>query len=208
MTYTTEKWWPSLQYCQPRSDHGSARPRTSEECRPQATGKIEIVHGPRTYISNSKVIPQVAECLAQFDPVSGITSKAPLFSPDRLAETLVAGYFAMLGVMCSDQRGIHILIRWKIINMFYHIVELKDRDDLIRALLTNLDYTLDSHPRIILSKAMIAGSKQMRITATRMLRKYAMMPIQTQTVVGGGAVSSVGLDARWNREVCLCTCVG
>lgn len=27
----------------------------------------------------------------------------------------------------------------------------------------------------------------MRITATRMLRKYAMMPIQTQTVVGGGA---------------------
>ena len=139
------------------------------------------------YISNSKVIPQVAECLAQFDPVSGITSKAPLFSPDRLAETLVSGYFAMLGVMCSDQRGIHILIRWKIINMFYHIVELKDRDDLIRALLTNLDYTLDSHPRIILSKAMIAGSKQMRITATRMLRKYAMMPIQTQTVVGGGA---------------------
>ena len=139
------------------------------------------------YISNSKVIPQVAECLAQFDPVSGITSKAPLFSPDRLAETLVGGYFAMLGVMCSDQRGIHILIRWKIINMFYHIVELKDRDDLIRALLTNLDYTLDSHPRIILSKAMIAGSKQMRITATRMLRKYAMMPIQTQTVVGGGA---------------------
>lgn len=139
------------------------------------------------YISNSKVIPQVAECLAQFDPVSGITSKAPLFSPDRLAETLVGGYFAMLGVMCSDQRGIHILIRWKIINMFYHIIELKDRDDLIRALLTNLDYTLDSHPRIILNKAMIAGSKQMRITATRMLRKYAMMPIQTQTVVGGGA---------------------
>lgn len=144
-------------------------------------------HEGVAYVSNSKVIPQVAECLAQFDPVSGITSKAPLFSPDRLAETLVGGYFAMLGVMCSDQRGIHILIRWKIINMFYHIVELKDRDDLIRALLTNLDYTLDSHPRIILGKAMIAGSKQMRITATRMLRKYAMMPIQTQTVVGGGA---------------------
>ena len=139
------------------------------------------------YLANSKVIPQVAECLAQFDPLSGITSKTPLFSPERLAETLVGGYFAMLGVMCSDQKGIHILIRWKIVNMFYHIVELKDRDDLIRAMLTNLDYTLDSHPRIILAKAMIAGSKQMRITATRMLRKYAMMPIQTHTVVGGGA---------------------
>lgn len=140
-----------------------------------------------SYLQNSKVIPQLAECLAQFDPKSGITAKAPIFGENKLTATLSGGYFAMLGAMCRDQKGIHILIRWRIINMFYHIVELKNRDDLIRTLLTNLDYTLDSHPRIILSKAMTAGSKQMRITATRMLRKYAMMPIQTQTVVGGGA---------------------
>jgi hypothetical protein len=139
------------------------------------------------YLSSSKVMPQLAECLAQLDPASGITSQTNIFSTQKLSEKLVGGYFTMLGVMCRDQRGIHILIRWRIINMFYHIVELKNRDDLIRALLTNLDYTLDSHPRIILSKAMIAGSKGMRITATRMLRKYALMPIQTQTVVGGGA---------------------
>jgi len=138
------------------------------------------------HLQNSKLIPQIAECLAQFDPASGITSKNPLFSPQRLADTLSSGYFAMLGIMCSDQRGIHILVKWKIVNMFYHIIELKDRDDLIRAMLTNLDYTLDSHPRIILSKAMTAGSKQMRIAATRLLRKYAMMPIQTQTFIGGG----------------------
>ena len=140
-----------------------------------------------SYLQNSKVIPQLAECLAQFDPKSGITAKSPIFGADKLSDTLSGGYFAMLGAMCRDQKGIHILIRWRIINMFYHIVELKDRDDLIRTLLTNLDYTIDSHPRIILSKAMTAGSKNMRITATRMLKKYAMMPIQTQTVVGGGA---------------------
>ena len=139
-----------------------------------------------TYLQGVKMMPQVAECLAQFDPISGITSKNPLFSPERLSETLVGGYFTMLGAMCADQNGMHILLRWKIINMFYHIVELKDRDDLVRTLLTNLDYTLDSHPRIILSKAMTAGSKSMRITATRMLRKYAIMPIQYQTVIGGG----------------------
>lgn len=140
-----------------------------------------------TFLQGAKLIPQLAECLAQVDPASGITSKDPLFSHQRLAETLASGYFAILGVMCSDRRGIHILIKWKMINMFYHIVERQDRDDLIRALLSNLDYTLDSHPRIILSKALIAGSKQMRITTTRLLRKYAMMPIQTQTVIGGGA---------------------
>ncbi len=139
------------------------------------------------YLSSSKVMPQLAECLAQLDPASGITSQTNIFSPQKLSDKLVGGYFTMLGVMCRDPKGIHILIRWRIINMFYHIVELKNRDDLIRVLLTNLDYTLDSHPRIILSKAMIAGTKGMRITATRMLRRYALMPIQTQTVIGGGA---------------------
>ena len=49
------------------------------------------------YLASAKVVPQIAECLAQFDPMSGITSKTPLFSPERLAETLVGGYFAMLG---------------------------------------------------------------------------------------------------------------
>ncbi|KAK4947968.1 hypothetical protein LTR66_014147, partial [Elasticomyces elasticus] len=112
------------------------------------------------------------------DRMSGITSVAPLFAPERLADTLVGGYFAILGVLCSNPRGLQMMERWKIINMFYHIVELDDRDDLIRALLTSLDYTLDSHPRIILSKAMIACSKPIRIASTWILRKYATMQIE------------------------------
>ncbi|KAK5132801.1 hypothetical protein LTR08_008602 [Meristemomyces frigidus] len=138
------------------------------------------------YLESNKLVPQIGECLAQQDPMSGLTSKTPLFSPERMSETLVGGYFAMLGVMCSDAKGMQILERWKIINIFYHIVELKTRDDLIRALLGNLDYTLDSHPRIILGKAMCASSKQMRIAATRILRKYAMLRIEA-TITGGGA---------------------
>ena len=137
------------------------------------------------YLASNKLMLQVSECMAQLDTVSGITSSNPIFSPERLAENLVGGYFAFIGVMCSNARGLSILETRKVINMMYHIVELKNRDDLIKALLTNLDYTLDSHTRIILSKAMIAGSKQMRIAATRILRKYAMMPIEA-TVVGGG----------------------
>lgn len=129
------------------------------------------------YLADNKMLRQIAECLAQFDRMSGITSTTPLFSPERLADTLVGGYFAILGVLCSDQKGLQMMERWKIINMFYHIVELKGRDDLIMALLTNLDYTLDSHPRIILSKAMISGSRDVRIAATRILRKYAIRPL-------------------------------
>ncbi|KXS94703.1 hypothetical protein AC578_10370 [Pseudocercospora eumusae] len=139
------------------------------------------------YLVNNKTIRQLAECLAQLDSASGITAKNPMFSPERLSDTLVGGYFAMLGVMCSDPKGLQILERWHIINMFYHIVELKNRDDLIRCLLTSLDYTLDSHPRIILSKAMIAGSKHMRIMATRILRPYAVQSIEMTSTLGGCA---------------------
>ena len=158
------------------------------------------------YLEGNKLVPQIGECLAQQDPMSGITSKAPLFSPERMSETLVGGYFAMLGVMCSDAKGMQILERWKIINIFYHIVELKDRDDLIRALLMNLDYTRSSHPRIILSKAMIASSKQMRIGATRILRKYAMMPIQDGIIGGGAAEWAIKLlvSQLYDPEIEVC----
>ncbi|WPH02921.1 Hypothetical protein R9X50_00579100 [Acrodontium crateriforme] len=158
------------------------------------------------YLEGTKLVPQIGECLAQLDPMSGITSKTPLFSELRMSETLVGGYFALLGVMCSDAKGMQILERWKIINIFYHIVELRYRDDLIRALLMHLDYTLDSHPRIILSKAMIASSKQMRISATRILRKYAMMPIESGIVGGGAAEWAIKLlvSQLYDPEIEVC----
>lgn len=158
------------------------------------------------YLAENKLVRQIAECLAQFDRLSGITSAAPLFSPERLSETLVGGYFAILGVMCSDPKGLQMMERWKIINMFYHIIELKDRDDLIRALLTNLDYTLDSHPRIILSKALISGSKQIRINATRILRKYATRAIEPGIVGGGAAEWAIKLlvTQLYDPEIEVC----
>ncbi|KAF2398521.1 hypothetical protein EJ06DRAFT_513610 [Trichodelitschia bisporula] len=125
------------------------------------------------YLGESKLVRQLGECLSQIDRLSGFTSETPLFSADRMTETLTGGYFAMLGAMTKDIKGLQILERWKIFNMFYHIVELQDRDDLIRALLGGLSYAVDSHLRILLSKAMTSGSKPIRIFATRLLRKYA-----------------------------------
>ncbi|USW55166.1 Putative HR1 rho-binding domain, rapamycin-insensitive companion of mTOR domain, Pianissimo family [Septoria linicola] len=158
------------------------------------------------FLVNNKTIRQLAECLAQLDSQSGITSKNPMFSPDRLSETLVGGYFQILGVMCSDPKGLQILERWHIINMFYHIVELKNRDDLIRTLLTSLDYALDSHPRIILCKAMIAGSKQLRIMATTLLRPYATKPIEESPTGGSAAEWAIRLlvSQLYDPEIEVC----
>lgn len=138
------------------------------------------------YLGESKFIRQLAECLSHFDRMSGLTSESPIFQVDRMNETLTGGYFALLGALTKDSRGIQILERWRVINMFYHIVELNDRDDLIRTLLSNMDYTLDGHLRIIISKAMTSCSKEIRIFATRLLRKYATKPMQLTGATGVG----------------------
>jgi hypothetical protein len=125
------------------------------------------------YLAEDKVIRQLAECLSHFDRMSGLTSETPMFTESRMNETLTGGYFQLLGALTKESRGLQILERWRIFNMFYHIVELRDRDDLVKMLLGSMDYNLDSHLRIILSKAMTTGSKSIRIFATRVLRRYA-----------------------------------
>ncbi|EPS28863.1 hypothetical protein POX_f07939 [Penicillium oxalicum] len=126
------------------------------------------------YLAENKFLRQVAECLAQLDRMSGLTSASPLFSREQMSNTLSGGYFAMLGALSSDARGLLMMERWHMLNMFYHIIELQDRNDLIQTLLGNMDYSRASHLRVILSKALTIGSKDIRIFATKLLRKYAV----------------------------------
>lgn len=62
--------------------------------------------------------------------------------PHRLLDTLTGGYFALLGALGSDPSGLLIIERWRMINMFYHIMDLKDRNDLVQVLLGNMDFSL------------------------------------------------------------------
>lgn len=127
------------------------------------------------FLMDNKLCRQLAECLAQLDPVSdrsvacswpwnlnefhrsvcgtkktncvglqmsGLTSTSPMFSSSRLVDTLSCGYFAFIGTMSKDPKGLVILERWRMINMCYRIIELRDRGDLIRVLLGNVDFTL------------------------------------------------------------------
>lgn len=126
------------------------------------------------YLAENKFLRQVAECLAQVDRMSGLTSSSPLFSREQMANTLSGGYFAMLGTLSGDANGLIMMERWHMLNMFYHIIELRDRNDLIQTLLGNMDYSRESHLRVLLSKALTIGSKDIRIFATKLLRKYAV----------------------------------
>jgi hypothetical protein len=91
-----------------------------------------------------------------------------------MTNTMSGGYFAMLGTLSGDVKGLLMMERWHMLNMFYHIIELQGRNDLIQTLLGNMDYSRDSHLRVMLSKALTIGSKEIRIFATKLLRKYAV----------------------------------
>lgn len=137
------------------------------------------------YLAESKLLRQLAECLAQLDRRSGLTAMQPLFSVYKVSETLTGGYFALIGALTSDSRGLQIIERWRMINMFYHIIDLEGREDLVRALLSNVDFTLDSHFRVMLSKALTSCPKSVRVFSTRLLRKYATAaPVQANGQVG------------------------
>lgn len=137
------------------------------------------------YLAENKLLRQIAECLAQVDRMSGLTSSSPVFSKHQMSETLSGGYFALLGTLSSEPSGLHMMERWHMHNMFYHISELKDRDDLIQALLGNMDFTLESHLRIILSKALTTGSKDIRIFSTKLLRQYVLPNVSLSSPVAG-----------------------
>lgn len=114
-----------------------------------------------------------------------------MFSKDRLTDTLCGGYFAMLGVLSSDPKGLLLLERWRMFNMMYHIMDFNQRPDLIKLLLSNFDYSLQGHPRVLLSKALTAGTKDIRIHATNALRKCTVGPVTT--ISGDNEIS----DSKW-----------
>lgn len=126
------------------------------------------------YLSENKLMRQIAECLAQLDRHSGLTSTSPLFDKHNMIDYLTGGYFAMLGALSESVEGIQIIERWHMMNMFYHILQLPKRVDLLKALLGNLDYSLDTHLRVMLSQALTASQKDTRLFATKLLRKYAV----------------------------------
>ncbi|KAL8750436.1 MAG: hypothetical protein Q9199_007070 [Rusavskia elegans] len=141
------------------------------------------------FLWDSKFLRQLGECLSQIDRTSGFFADEPLFSNWRTSSTLTGGYFSLLGALSSDPKGLQMFERWHMINISYHIIDLRDRDDLVELLLGNMDFTLDSHLRVMLSKALTASHKHIRIFSTNLLRKYAIQAPRSET--GSQSPSSV-----------------
>ncbi|KAJ1548947.1 hypothetical protein HK405_012484, partial [Cladochytrium tenue] len=112
-----------------------------------------------------RFLPEISECVEQLDP-------------SRLETTLTGEYFILLSELGKTTEGVRVLERFKLINSFYRLTEIRSRDDLVKCLLTGFDYSRDGHERLILAKVMAAGSKQMRLFATQHLGMLARHGIE------------------------------
>lgn len=122
------------------------------------------------YLTESKLLRQLSECLAQMDPMNQVTASDALFSKRRLEETLCHGYFELIGTLTAHPQGIAMMERWRMFSSLYHLTELRSRGDLVKLFLSHMDYTFEGHPRIILSKSLTTGLLDVRLFATEHLR--------------------------------------
>lgn len=126
----------------------------------------------RRLLKENKLIPQIAECLAQVDPFSGLTASDQIFSKHRIETTLSSGYFKMLGVLSNDPYGIKILEHWKIFTIIYHISDDPfRREDLLMLFMDNMKFKVQGHSRILLSKLLHCENLRLKLHAINILSK-------------------------------------
>lgn len=121
------------------------------------------------YLAENKLLLQIADALSELDPLKGDPETEPIFSKERMENTLSCGYFTLLGVLSKHKEGVRLMERFKIFSLFYQLSELRNRDDLKIAIITNMGYSLDGHPRVLLSKIMTSGYNPIRLFATQHL---------------------------------------
>nr|CAG8581682.1 1987_t:CDS:10 [Entrophospora candida] len=94
------------------------------------------------YLEKKSFLRHISDCLNQLIPMNGISESEPLFSKDQINKTLTFGYFKIIGILCKCKEGLRLLEKFKILNTFYQLSELNGREDIIKSIINNLDYSM------------------------------------------------------------------
>ncbi|KAJ7069741.1 Rapamycin-insensitive companion of mTOR, N-term-domain-containing protein [Mycena amicta] len=125
--------------------------------------------GVRYLSTEDLFLSQIKKSFAQLDPQNAVPESEFIFSKRRVSGYLTYGYFVMLGTLSKTKEGIELLQKFAIFTAFYHVCELKEREDMVKNIIENLDYNIDGHSRIILSKTLTSSFPNVRRYATRHL---------------------------------------
>ncbi|KAL7046361.1 hypothetical protein ACKWTF_002551 [Chironomus riparius] len=93
-----------------------------------------------------------------------------LFSPSHMNTTMCQQYFLFIGRMCRSKKGIDILKNTDIIKHLTYLVANTNHTIYVKLIVSGLDYSTQSLPRLILEKALLASPNQAsRLYATQFL---------------------------------------
>ncbi|TFK52588.1 hypothetical protein OE88DRAFT_1807473 [Heliocybe sulcata] len=130
------------------------------------TTLLASTDGKRYLESEDDFLKQIVKSFAQLDPYNGTMESDPIFSKARIQDTLTYGYLEMLGTLSANEKGVELMEKFKIFTAFYHLSDTRSRDDLIKGIIQHLDYSIDGHSRIVLSKALTSCYVHIRTFAT------------------------------------------
>lgn len=119
------------------------------------------------YLSSSKILPQVAEIVAQIDPFSGISSKDAILSKKRLENTASVGYLRFIGVLSSSNEGLSLLTSWQLFTMFTNIVSASSQSEVTNLFILTMfkyaDFSVENSPfRILLKMSLTVSNLKIR----------------------------------------------
>lgn len=80
--------------------------------------------------------------------------------------TLSKEYFTLIGGIQSLGDGEMLLEEHRIWSLYYSLIELRARDDIVKSILGSGNFAVDGHMRVIISKLLVAGYKEMRLYTT------------------------------------------
>lgn len=103
------------------------------------------------------------------------------FSADSLVRTMSRDYFDILGSLSVSELGVEMLAKFDVWRTMEAIAQ-QSRPDLVRLLLTSLNFSNSAEPRKIMQTILRSPNKALRFVATRQLRVLARVNLQKEPV--------------------------
>ncbi|EIW81055.1 hypothetical protein CONPUDRAFT_90112 [Coniophora puteana RWD-64-598 SS2] len=125
--------------------------------------------GVRYLMTEDDLLKQIVKAFMQLMPGVHLGDIEPYFSDHKMRTTLTFGYFELLGTLSKHPDGIDLMEKAKVFTALYNLTEIRGREDIMKLVIEHLDYSLDGHSRLILSKTLTTGGLNLRRFTTRHL---------------------------------------
>ncbi|XP_065904435.1 rapamycin-insensitive companion of mTOR-like isoform X3 [Dysidea avara] len=113
------------------------------------------------------LIDLIADIVSQLSQVTAHKKTADVFTPQCIQNTLCRDYFLFIGYVSYQKPA--VLLACNAYAPLLAICDIPNRNDLIKLIISSLDYGHDVYSRVILNKVLTASDQAMRLYATKHL---------------------------------------